>query len=382
MKMPPRRDAVGAAAWWRALVTAGVLAVPATGAAQRVASHSVSPDAIATTANVTPATRSYSLRHTMEHAMDQTGRAGEVIRGRYEGSEGARPWRLFVPSRRTAKPGMLLVVLHGCLQNANDIAAGTRMDEVAEEQGFSVLYPEQVPEANARGCWNWFDAAHQSRGSGEPAIIAAMLADLVKRPELANVVDRAQIHLVGISAGAAMANLVAVAYPETFASLTSASGITWKGASDVTGALTVMQKGGGGSVQTADAVVQAMGPNARALPTLVVHGGRDAVVSTRNADETAQQWVGVHDLLRARRKLAPLSADATARTRTENEYTVSQRDWRDEHGGVQLSLVRIEELGHAWSGGSKTGTFTDEKGPDATRMVAAFCASHPMRNAR
>lgn len=309
-------------------------------------------------------------------------RTGEVVRGRYDGSAGARPWRLFVPSKRNAKPGMLLVVLHGCLQNANDIAAGTRFDDVAEEQGFHVLYPEQVPEANARGCWNWFDAAHQSRGSGEPAIIAGMLADVLKRPELAATVDRSQIHLVGISAGAAMASLVAVAYPETFATLTSASGIAWKGATDVARALTVMQKGSGEGVQGADAVVQAMGTNARALPVLVIHGGRDAVVSTRNADETVQQWVGVHDLLRARHNGAPLVADATARARTDHEYTVTERDWRDELGAVQLSLVRIEELGHAWSGGAKVGTFTDEKGPDATRMVVAFCASHPMRNAR
>ena len=157
--------------------------------------------------------------------MDPTDRTGEVIRGRYEGSNGARPWRLFIPSTRSAPPSMLVVVLHGCTQNADDIAAGTRMDEVAESQGFSVLYPEQIPEANARGCWNWFDAAHQARGRGEPAIIASMLAEVLKRPELATTVDHAQIHLVGISAGAAMANLVAVAYPETFASLTSASGI-------------------------------------------------------------------------------------------------------------------------------------------------------------
>lgn len=311
--------------------------------------------------------------------MDPTDRVGEVIRGRYEGSEGARPWRLFIPSKRSASPSMLLVVLHGCTQNANDIAAGTRMDEVAEEQGFSVLYPEQIPEANARGCWNWFDAAHQARGTGEPAIIASMLAEILKRPELIKTIDHTQIHLVGVSAGAAMANLVAVAYPETFASIASASGIGWKAATDLVQALTVMQKGGGEGVQGADAVVRSMGANARALPALVVHGGRDAVVNSRNGDETAQQWVGVHNLLRARHHDTALTPDAVPRTRVENSYTVTERDWRDERGVALVSVVRVEELGHAWSGGSTAGTFTDTKGPDVTRMIAAFCLSHPMR---
>ena len=325
----------------------------------------------------------------MEHLMDTTGRTGEVIRGRYEGSEGARPWRLFVPSKRSttpanasATPSMLLVVLHGCTQNADDIAAGTRMDAVAEEQGFYVLYPEQLSTANARGCWNWFDAAHQARGHGEPAIIASMIAELLQRPELAKAVDHAQIHLVGISAGAAMANLIAAAYPEQFASLTSASGISWRAATDVARALTVMQKGSGDGLQSAEAIVQSMGAQARALPTLVIHGGRDAVVNPRNGDETAQQWVGVHDLMRARRNVAALVADAAPRTRIDNSYTVNERDWRDERGAAQVSLVRIDELGHAWSGGSSAGTFTDAKGPDVTRLIAAFCASHPMRAAR
>ena len=179
-----------------------------------------------------------------------------------------------------------------------------------------------------------------------------------------------------------MANLIAAAYPEQFASLTSASGISWRAATDVARALTVMQKGSGDGLQSADAVVQSMGAQARALPTLVVHGGRDAVVNPRNGEETVQQWVGVHDLMRARRKVAALAADGAPRTRIDNSFTVNERDWRDERGAAQVSLVHIDELGHAWSGGSSAGTFTDAKGPDVTRLIAAFCASHPMRAAR
>jgi len=366
-----RHDSLGHTPWWRAVIIAGAIVAPATGMAQHAVTDAPAPAGYSTKVDVSNA--------VPEHAMDPTDRAGEVIRGRYDGSEGARPWRLFVPSKRSTAPAMLLVVLHGCTQNADDIAAGTRMDEVAEEKGFYVLYPEQIAAANPRVCWNWFDGAHQSRGSGEPAIIASMLADVLKRPELANTVDRAQVHLVGVSAGAAMANLVAVAYPETFASLSSMSGIGWKAASDVARALTVMQQGSGDGLPSAAAIVQAMGVNARALPTLVVHGARDAVVNVRNGEETAQQWVDVHNLLRVRRSLATLTSDAVPRTRVENGYSVSERDWRDDRGVTQVTFVRIEALGHAWSGGSPAGTFTDAKGPDVTRVVAAFCLSHPMR---
>lgn len=299
--------------------------------------------------------------------------SGEVVRGEFTGSAGTRPWRLFVPARATnAAPPMLIVMLHGCTQNANDFAAGSRMDAVAEEQGFLVLYPEQVAAANPRVCWNWFDAAHQMHGSGEPSLISGMADEIVRKYG----VDASRVHLVGVSAGAAMATLTAVAYPQQFATLTSASGIGWRAATDVARALTVMQKGGGDLLPTSHMMIAAMGAGARALPTLVIHGGRDAVVSARNADEVAAQWVGVHDALRARQGEAALAADAAASTRTENGYTVNERTWRDQQGKARVTLVRVEELGHAWSGGSTAGTFTDTKGPDASRLIATFCSAN------
>lgn len=298
--------------------------------------------------------------------------AEQVITGRFRGAEGERAWRLFIPtSYDRAKPPMLLVVLHGCTQTAEDIARGTQMDRVAESRGFLVLYPEQPASANIRTCWNWFDAAHQARGTGEPAIIAGLIADVMTQYPA----DRGRVHLVGISAGAGMAGLVAVAYPEMFASLVSASGVAWSAARNVGAALSVMQRGAGDSLPKAEAVINAMGARRYALPVMVIHGDSDKVVSPRNADETVEQWLGVHRTLRQAGGLPALGA-AAATTSQENGYTVRKREWRNLAGNVLIADIRIEELGHAWSGGSPTGTFTDAKGPDASVLLATFCEQH------
>lgn len=315
-----------------------------------------------------PATR--GVAHTLESSMSETPTVGQVVTGRYTGPEGARDWRLYVPgSYDRARPPMLLVVLHGCTQSADDIARGSQMDKVAEEQGFLVLYPEQPVSANPRTCWNWFDAAHQARGAGEPAIIAGLVADVMR----AHPADAKRVHLVGISAGAAMAGLVAVAYPERFATLTSASGIAWRAAQNVGAAISVMQRGAGASLPSADAMRSAMGPVARALPALVIHGGADAVVSVRNADETAAQWVGMHDLMGAGQ--SPLRQHPE-RVTTEGGYTVRSTAWTSTADVPMVTRIRIDELAHAWSGGSTAGTFADPKGPEVSRVIAAFCARH------
>ncbi len=305
--------------------------------------------------------------------------SGTVVRGTYAGAEGSRPWRLFVPERmRGAASPMLLVALHGCTQNANDFAAGTQLDAVAESEGFLVLYPEQVASANARLCWNWYDVGHQDRGHGEPAIIAAMTQE-VAREYGANV---ASVHLLGLSAGAAMATLTVVAFPELFATLVAASGVPWKAAPNVGRALVVMQKGAEQQLPGPEAMVSAMADRARAVPVLLVHGGKDAVVNVRNSEESAAQWVGVHDRLRSGASQPALVPDGEVSVRQENGYTIDERSWRDTARVAQVTLLRIEELGHAWSGGSPAGSFVDPKGPDISRRVARFCAAHPMFGSR
>ncbi|MBP6771867.1 MAG: PHB depolymerase family esterase [Gemmatimonadaceae bacterium] len=332
------------------------------------------PGRPATWARPTPPAQVPSERK-LEGQMDgqlQGPQDGQVVTGRYRGALGERAWRLYIPAGyNRARPPMLLVLLHGCTQNADDLARGSQMDRVADERGFLVLYPEQSVQANPRTCWNWFDAAHQSRDAGETGLLAALIAEVMSQYP----VDTKRVHLAGISAGAAMAGLVAVAYPERFASLTSASGVAWRSATTVGAALAVMQRGAGEKLATAQDVVGAMGATRRALPVLVVHGTRDAVVSPANADETTQQWIGVHQLLRASAGLPALKS-AADESETVNGYAVRTSRWREPSGTVLIEQVRIEGLGHAWSGGSTAGTFSDAQGPDASRMIAAFCALH------
>jgi poly(hydroxyalkanoate) depolymerase family esterase len=263
---------------------------------------------------------------------------------------------------------MLVVLLHGCTQDAGDFARGTRIAEHADRDGFLVLLPEQPESANAKKCWNWYDPAHQARDAGEPSLIVGMTARVAEE----YAVDPARIHLAGISAGAAMASLVAVAYPERYASLALHSGLAWRAATSVVGALTAMAKG----IQDADALgvvaVKAMGTRARAIPTLVLHGGKDAVVNAANGRQAARQWVVTNS-----RALGIDSLSAERTSGRDGGYGWVRSCYRT--GGVCLvEEIVIDELGHAWSGGSREGTFTDERGLAATPELLRFFREHPM----
>ena len=141
--------------------------------------------------------------------------SGRAEMRRHEGAAGARAYRLYVPSRydATQEAAPLVVMLHGCTQDAADVARGTRLDAHAERAGALVVYPEQPATANPKKCWNWYDAAHQARDAGEPAIVAAIVRDVMASHR----VDRSRVYVAGLSAGGAMAAIVAAAYPETFA---------------------------------------------------------------------------------------------------------------------------------------------------------------------
>lgn len=294
-----------------------------------------------------------------------TDDSARIVTGRYDGPEGQRDWRLAVPRGAEARGTLpMLVVLHGCLQDAADIARGSQLDALAKSAGVLVLYPEQPVTANPRKCWNWFDAAHQARGTGEPALLAALIESVART----HGADPARVHLAGISAGAAMATLLTVAYPERFASLTSVAGVGWKAAPNVGRALAVMQQGAGSALPDAAALLHAMGSRARAVPVLIVHGGADNVVSVRNADDVVAQFVGVHDALRARAGQGPLTL-REAPPVDAHGHAVRERQWRDPQGTAQVTMLRVEGLGHAWPYGAKSGSFTDPAGPDLVERL-------------
>ena len=315
-----------------------------------------------------PATAASSLPPVMPLSTDGSfAPAGQVVEGRYSGPEGTRAWRLYVPgggSPSRARP--LLVLLHGCLQDPADLARGTRMDAAADAGGFLVLSPEQPASANPRRCWNWFDAAHQGQG-GEPALLHALVADVVRQQGA----DPQRVHLAGISAGGAMATLLAVAYPDMVASLTTVAGIPWKGATSLLQALPVMQRGAGAALPLGEPLLAAMGEGGRRFPVLVVHGDQDNVVAPVNGEETARQFVAWHTLRETRAGAPPLAAAPDVTGEAEGRPWREFR-WVDGAGTPWVRLVRLAGTGHAWSGGSPDGSFTDPAGLSLTALVAAM----------
>jgi poly(hydroxyalkanoate) depolymerase family esterase len=240
------------------------------------------------------------------------------------------------------------------------------MDEIAERDGFAVLYPEQPQGANALKCWNWFDAAHQRRDAGEPALLAGLIARVAAEQK----VDPARIHVAGISAGGAMALLLASSYPERFASVASASGMPVGAVTSAAQAWQVMRAGATPEQSAPQAVLDRMGSRVRPVPLLVLHGGADATVVPANGRRAAEQWAAA---IGARAD----AAEEVTRV-AKGERPTRTKTWRDASGRELVEYVEIHELGHAWSGGSTTGTYADARGPAASEMLAAFIARHAL----
>lgn len=291
-----------------------------------------------------------------------------VIRGTYKNAAGERPFALYLPEGEAPAGGRaLIVMLHGCTQDADDAARGTRMHEAAGRLGWMVLYPEQPAAFNVKKCWHWFDPAHQGRDAGEPSIIAGMTAQVVAD----HGGDRRRVYLAGMSAGAAMASLVAAAYPERYAALALHSGLVHAAARNAMEALGVMQRGVASPEPHAESAHRAMAGEARVIPTLVIHGEGDAVVAPINGAQAARQWFLTNALAMGQ----PLDTTSGATDHAEGEeggMLVRRSTYRARNGAPLSQLVTVRELGHAWSGGSPGGTFTDARGPSATRLVVDF----------
>ncbi len=252
-------------------------------------------------------------------------------------------------------------MLHGCTQSAADIAAGTRLNAQADERGFIVLYPEQPGAAHPQRCWHWYDPAHQTRDAGEPGSIAALTIHVAEEYR----VDRSRIYVAGISAGAIMAVTVALAYPDVFAAVGSHSGTMYGIATDVASALALMRGEHAGTEAAEENAVRLMGERARLIPLIIVHGDNDLVVRPVNARLLAAQWSEV-----AARLGLSLELDASERFEANGRWAT--RTLCTCEGRPVLTLLLVEGLGHAWSGGSSDGTYTDPRGPDAASAIVDF----------
>jgi poly(hydroxyalkanoate) depolymerase family esterase len=266
-------------------------------------------------------------------------------------------------------------MLHGCTQDAASFAAATRMDAVADRHGFVVAYPEQGRGANPQGCWNWFEPAHQARGAGEPARIAAIVGDLAAGGSPC-AIDAGRVFVAGLSSGGAMAAILAATYPDVFAAAAVHSGLAYRAAKGVGAAFAAMARGGGDPERHGAGVRAAMGARARVVPSIVIHGEADRTVAPVNGREALAAAMAANRLAAPQTaELDPRRPAATVEGRVPGGHAYVVRKWSDRRGEPVHALLTVEGLGHAWSGGAPGASHTDPRGPDAAEAVWRFFAA-------
>lgn len=274
----------------------------------------------------------------------------------YVNDAGQRNYKLYVPSGYRGAPLPLIVMLHGCTQDADDFAAGTRMNTFAERHDCLVAYPIQPKRANPSGCWNWFKPGHQQRERGEPSLIAGITRDVIAN----HGVDPARVYVAGLSAGGAMAAVMIHTYPELYAAAGIHSGLPYRCAHDVPSALAAM-KGAVGPRrrQGADGHDGSTVPK---RPLIVFHGDADTTVHPSNGSELVRAFSA---------NTSPVTErlDRPGRACTRRRMTAAN--------GIDAEYWIIHGAPHAWAGGSVRGTYTDATGPDASAEMVRFFLAHP-----
>lgn len=284
--------------------------------------------------------------------------AGAFTAGRFTHHVGSRDYKLYLPSGYHGQALPLVVMLHGCTQSSDDFAAGTAMNGLAEAQLCCVLYPAQPMSANSSKCWNWFKAEDQQREGGEPAILAGMTRHIIDTHGL----DASRVYVAGLSAGGAMAVTLSMTYPELFAAVGIHSGLPHGVAQSLPDALGAMQ-GGTGSLGRGN--VKA-GVWASKVPAIIFHGDRDTTVHPSNAERVAAQY-----------RAASIGAVPNIEQgRAANGHAYTRTAHNNADGISQMEQWQIHGAGHAWSGGSAKGSYTDPKGPDASKEMLRFFLQH------
>lgn len=295
--------------------------------------------------------------------------------GAVKNSSGSLDYKLWVSSGyQKGKSVPLLLMLHGCTQKAEDLAAMSGMNDLADRNNFLVAYPEQAAAANPLKCWNWFDAKHQSRDAGEPSLIAAVVSDVRSSYSI----DSKRVYAVGISAGGAMAVVMVAAYPEIFAGLGVIAGTEYKAATTVQAGLAAMKQGGPDpneqGLAAFEAIQKSLGGAKKRIPVIAFQGMKDPYVSPLNTEQLITQWAQTNDYLDDGKDNDSVSIQSPKETKgsVPNGYSFTKYSYYD--GAKQLLMQKwlVEDLGHAWPGSPIANQFADPKGPNASAEMWRF----------
>jgi poly(hydroxyalkanoate) depolymerase family esterase len=294
------------------------------------------------------------IRRAPPPASDIAPTGTKFTEGSFRNAAGSRTYKLFIPSRYQGQQIPLIVMLHGCTQSPDDFAAGTRMNFLADEQSCFVVYPEQPSGANQSKCWNWFRTSDQQRNGGEPSLIAGITRHIMRNYPI----DPKRVYVAGLSAGGAAAAIMGATHADLYAAVGIHSGLACGAATDLPSAFIAMRQGGG---------PDSIADGERSVPTIIFHGDRDGTVHPVNGDRILRQSAGAAcSRTKVLRGSVPNGHDYTRTILTDAAGCAISEHW-NVHGG-----------GHAWSGGSPAGSYTDPRGPDATREMLRFFLAHSL----
>lgn len=347
----------------RALAAGGIAE-----AAQRFDSASV----IDVVARTVPAAEGGQAAADRDPSIGAAQRTGSFETREFSNRAGTRAYKVYVPAATADAPRAMVVMLHGCTQSADDFAAGTQMNRLADEHGLLVVYPEQAAHANASKCWNWFKPQDQLRNAGEPSLIAGIVGEVAQR----HGADPRRIFVAGLSAGAAMAVVLGETYPELFAGVGAHSGLPYGSAHDIPSAVAAMKGGRGGMAGLKGTPAATATPRRTALqavPVIVFHGDRDHTVQQSNGAQIVQQAQEAH---------AAQAGGAGLRVDTQVGVAAGGRRFsRTVHtnaaGQTCIECWTLQGAGHAWSGGHPSGSYTHGAGPDASAEMVRFFLALP-----
>lgn len=286
---------------------------------------------------------------------------GQFVEGSVTNQAGTRSYKLYIPSCYHGQSLPLVVMLHGCKQDPDDFAIGTRMNMIAEEKQCFVLYPAQSKTANNPKCWSWFSAADQVREHGEPSLIADATREIIRNYH----VDKNMVYVAGLSAGGAMAVIMATEYPDVFAAAAVHSGMPYNAAKSLFSALSAMKNGPRRRWYDFASSSEGAVP---AVPMIVFHGDADTVVHPINGEHVIRQAVGGTSGTEA----DPVAVTSVVERELPERRSYTRTVYQDERGQNMAEQWVIHGSGHAWSGGCSDGSYTDPNGPDATSEMMRF----------